>query len=149
MSSSSDWMERIECKLDEDPRLIAGACVIVAHVARRAGFPTPAASDLVAAASAACKAEFQALGAANGAASIKLAVTEFPDRIQVTVEPSGKGAKSPVASLGTGQVGDVASAIRRTLQSAALDGVDVEVRDGIPRVKLVKNSGAAKRRFVF
>jgi hypothetical protein len=148
MSAHSESNFRIECKLDGDPRLIAGASAIVAHVARRAGLSDPAAAEIAGAASAACAAVFQAIGGGESSTPIKLAVAEFPDRVEVAIEPSPEDLKAFRASAGMGRPAGFAEQIRQRLKGVALDGLDVESRDGMLRVTLVKNSGAAKRRSV-
>jgi hypothetical protein len=148
MSAHSERISGIECKLDDDPRLVAGASVIVAHVARRAGLSDPVAAEIAGGASAACAAVFQAIGRGESSAAIKLAVAEFPDRVEVTIEPSPEDLKKLRASSSAERPAGFAEEIRQRLKGAELDGLNVELRDGIPRVTLVKNSGAAKRRSV-
>lgn len=150
MSSSSECVGRIKCKLDDDPRLIAGASAIVAHVARRAGLSDRAAKEIAGAASTACDAAFRALaGAGASAAAMTLSAAEFPDRMEVSIEPAREGLKALRASSTSGRSAEFERTIRESLKSAVVDGVDIELRDGIPRVTLVKNSGNAKRRFMF
>jgi hypothetical protein len=148
MSAHSEWISRIECKLDGDPRLIAGASVIASYVARRAGLSDRTAAEIAGAASAACAAVFQAIGGEESSAAIELAVSEFPDRVEVTVEPSPEDLKALRGSSGAGRPAGFAEQVQQRLKGAALDGLDVELRDGVPRVTLVKNSSATKRRFV-
>jgi threonine dehydratase len=148
MSADSEPVSRIECKLDGDPRLIAGASAIVAHVARRAGLSAAAAAEIAGAASAACAAVFQAIGGGKSSAAITLAVAEFSDRVEATIEPSPEDLKALRASPSAGRPAGFAEQIRQRLKGAALDGLNAESRDGIPRVTLVKNCGAAKRPFV-
>jgi hypothetical protein len=149
MTTGSEWIARIVCQLDGDPRLIAGASVIVAHVSREAGFSDAAASEIAEAAADACGAASRVLGESGIPATMRLAASEFPDRIEVTIEPSPEIVKEFRAQFASGPSKSFADQIRQSLQSAAVDELDVEVSDGTPRVMLVKKSGAAKRRFVF
>lgn len=148
MSADSEPVSRIECKLNEDPRLIAGASAIVAHVARRAGLSAAAAAEIAGAASAACTAVFQAIGGGKASASLKLAVAEFPDRVEATIEPAPEDWKALRTSSSKGRPAGFAEQIRQRLKGAALDGLEAESQDGVPRVTLVKSSGAAKGPFV-
>lgn len=149
MTVHPEWMARIECKFDDDPRLIAGATTIVAHIARRAGLADGAAREITTAAVDACEATVQSVReTSDSRKTIQLAAAEFPDHIEVTigVMPGASNAGRPPRSLELPS--DSADKIRQRLKSEAVDGINVEVLDGTPRVTLVKNCGAAKRRFV-
>ncbi|HVB88064.1 MAG TPA: hypothetical protein VNK23_15490 [Candidatus Dormibacteraeota bacterium] len=149
MTTGPEWIARIECQVDGDPRLIEGASVIAAHVSRRAGLSDAAASEIAAAASQACGAAARVLGESGIPAGMKLAAAEFPDRIEVTIEPAPEILKEFSAQFASGASKRLADQIRQSLKSAAVDELDVEINDGVPRIILVKKSGAAKRRFVF
>jgi hypothetical protein len=147
MTTDPDWTARIECNIDDDPRLIPGAAMIVAHMARCAGFAQDVASELAAAAAAACDVAFGALReSGNSGATMRVAAAECPDRFEVTIEMPA--APDATYSHSAGRSVNLVGEIRQKLKNAVFDGTVVDLRDGIPRVTLVKNSGAAKRRFV-
>ncbi|MGH9718488.1 MAG: hypothetical protein ACRD4R_17400 [Candidatus Acidiferrales bacterium] len=149
MSTSPERIARIECQVGDDPRLIAGASVIVAHVARRAGLSGGAATEIALAASDSCSAAFHALREPEWSwTAIKLGAAEFPDHIEVTIEPLLEKSKAAGGRFSSMLPADFTDKIRAKLKNAALDGFDVGLRDGIPRITLVKCTGAAKRRFV-
>jgi len=150
MTTGSERIARIECQLDGDPRLIEGASVIAAHVAHQAGLSDAAASEIAAAASQACTAAAQSL-AENGvpSATMKFAAAEFSDRIEVTIEPLPEQWKEAREQHRSGSPATFTDAIRKKLNSTTVDGVDFDLTGGVPRLVLVKKSGAAKRRFVF
>lgn len=143
MNAHSERMARIECRVDGDPRLIAGAAMIAAHVARRAGLADAVASGIAEAAVQACGALLEAMEG-TGPRTIRLAASELPDRIEVSFEPvlrgSGAREKSPEQSL------HLTDRVRQILKATA-DGVTVEFQEGSPRITLVKNCGAAKHPF--
>jgi hypothetical protein len=143
MNAHPEGMARIECRVDGDPRLIAGAAMIAAHVARRSGLAGSAASDLAGATVQTCCAVLEATKG-KGAGTIRLAACEFSNRVEVSVEPL-LGTPS-VRRLSSEECRRLAERVRQMLKSAA-DGVDVELQDGIPRVTLVKHCGAAKHPF--
>jgi hypothetical protein len=146
MTAHLDGVARIECKLDGDPRLIAGAAAIAAHVARRAGLAEAAASELAVAAADACDAAQREFG--NSRAAIRFAAGDYPDRVEVTIELQPAAEVAGRGMRGSGGLAETAENIRQRLKSAAVDSVNVEFFDGTTRVTLVKNRGAAKRRFV-
>ena len=119
---------RIECNLDNDPRLLASVETIVAHAAGRAGFSEDAQREVaVAAASASREMGISANGSAP--ATTRLIVDEFPDRLEVTFDsPSGQDSDG----------------IRKRLEGSANDRVQCELRDGRVRLTLLKPCGAAK-----
>lgn len=153
MTAGREWIARIECQLDGDPRLIEGASVIAAHVAHQAGLSDAAANEIAAGASRACGAACDALSELGIVpATMKFAAAEFPDRIEVTIEPSSEQLKAVRSKVSSGSSKSFADKFREKLKTPALDGLDVELvelSDGIPRVMLVKKSSTAKRRFVF
>lgn len=143
MNAHPEGMARIECTVDGDHRLIAGAAMIVAHVARRAGLATGAASDFAEATVQACRAVAD-LMEGTGSHTIRLAASELPNRIEVSVEPQLDDAgKRQLSSKRSGQLAD---RIRQALKSTT-DGVNVQVQEGFSRVTLVKGCGIAKHPF--
>lgn len=117
---------RIACTLHNDPRLIAGVAALIAHVARRAGFSERAEADLSTASMEACRETFLQLASHAGPpASITMAIEDFSDRVEVTIESSAKALP---------------------LKGELVDRVECETHDGRCRVTLVKYGNAAKPR---
>ncbi|MGA3294722.1 MAG: hypothetical protein ABSE45_12165 [Candidatus Acidiferrales bacterium] len=138
---------RIACTLTNDPRLIVGASAIPAHVARQAGLSEKMQEDLASAAVEACRETF-GLGRAsrNSPSAAQLTAASFPDRVEVTIELSvaprpraSKARAKPVAK-------NASKKDRKPLESALVDHVQRETRDGRPCIRLVKYGGAAKSR---
>ncbi len=123
-------ISRIECRLDNDSRLLASLGVIVSHAATRAGLPETAQQE-IAAAAAECAREMAASddGAGSGDSTTRLVVEEFSDRMEITID-AGSSAKS--------------EGIRQRLEGKAADSVRCEARDGRVRVTLVKPCATAK-----
>jgi hypothetical protein len=138
-------MARIECKFDADARLITGAAVIAAHVAHRGGLASAAAAEIGAAAKDACEA-LAVIAQQDGAPrpQIRLAASESADRIEVTIGLV-PGTPNPASAQETT---DSAEKIRQMLKGAAVDGVNVAVKNGYPQITLIKSHSAATRRFV-
>lgn len=142
MNAHPEGMARIECRVDGDPRLIAGAAMIVAHVARRAGLASAAASDLADAASQACRIVTESIPGTDSR-TIRLAVSELPDSIEISVEPVAGPAPR---RLSPEQSRDLADRVRQTLPVTE-NGVRIQIQEGAARVTLVRNCGAAKHPF--
>jgi hypothetical protein len=142
MNAHPEGMARIECRVDGDPRLIAGAAMIVAHVARRAGLANVAASDLADATIQTCRAILESMDE-TGSHTVRLSASELPNSIEISVEPlGGPGGHQ----LSPEQSHVLADRVRQTLKASA-DGVNVKVQEELSRVTLVKNCGAAKHPF--
>jgi anti-sigma regulatory factor (Ser/Thr protein kinase) len=126
----------VKCTLDNDPRLFAGAGVIAAYVAQRAGFSEKMQEDVSTAAVEACRETFLAIGGALAAPSIiELGVTGFPDRVEITIGASG-GALPPVKS---------AEQICKRLERALAARVQCEIREGRFCVSLAELSGTGAK----
>jgi hypothetical protein len=128
-ASTSVRTSRIECSLNTDSRLLASFGAIMAHAALRAGLPEAARDDV---ASAAHDAALEMASSGDGAASAattKLVVDEFPDRLEVTID-SPAGIES--------------DRIAKRFEGKLSDRVQCESRDGRVRITLVKPCGAAK-----
>jgi anti-sigma regulatory factor (Ser/Thr protein kinase) len=139
---------RIECTLHNDPRLIAGVAAMVAHVARRAGLSERAGEDVSTAAAEACREAFLRCNRQGAPSSpIKLAIADFSDRVEVTIESSGGAlpAAGPPA-LRKGAAAKAGKKIGKPLGGDLVDRVERETRDGRSRVTLVKYCHAAKHR---
>jgi len=142
MNARPEGISHIECRVDGDPRLIAGAGMIAAHVARRAGLSGAAASDVAEATVRTCHAVLESMER-TGSRTIRLSASELANSVEVSIEPlAGPDARR----LSSEQSRDLADRVRQALKSAA-DGVNVEFQEGLPRVTLVKNCCAAKHPF--
>jgi anti-sigma regulatory factor (Ser/Thr protein kinase) len=121
---------RIDCALDNDPRLVVSIGAVLAHAAKRAGLPEAAHEEIAA---AAVEASREMLIPANGrggsASTIRLVVEEFSDRVEVTMECSA-GARS--------------GEIRKRLEGKFADRLRYDERDGRVLLTLLKSCGAAK-----
>lgn len=121
---------------------------MVAHVARRAGLSERAEADISTAAAEACRETFLLLiSQAGPSCSIELAVADFSDRVEVTIESSARAlpATGPYA-LREGAARKAGEGIGRPLEGDLVDRVECETRDGRSRVTLVKYCDAAKSR---
>lgn len=148
MTVRPEWMAKIECKVDGDPRLLAGAAAIVTHMAQRAGLAERATSEMSSAAMDACNAILQDAGdRANARPRVQLSAAEFPDHIEVSIRLLYHVTNAGNSQQSSGLSSDLAEKLRRRLKNAAVDGVNVEVIDGIPSITLVKNCSAANHRF--
>jgi anti-sigma regulatory factor (Ser/Thr protein kinase) len=132
---------RTELKLDDDPRLIAGVVAIVSFAAHRCGLSSRAQEGLAAAAAEACRETFP-LVSGNGSkdSSLTVIVSDFADRVEVSIEHSGESL--PSAGLDT--FCDAASSagsqtgLSGALQKTNVDRVQYETRDGVSRMTLIK-----------
>lgn len=149
MTVPSESVSRIECQLDDDPRLIAGARVMVTHVARRGGLSDSSVEQIADAAGDACAAVFGALRQSpTRAAALRVTAAEFPDRLEVTLQPVLKSQATHAPALPLTLGPEFADDIHQKLKHAAVDGMDVGLQDGVFRVTLVKYCSTAKGRFV-
>lgn len=148
MTGHPEGLIQIECKFDNDPRLIAGASMIVAHVARRAGLEERSVSELAAAALKVCiemaRPVQQGL---RSHAELHLSATEFPDRIEITADLLPDTTNSTGSKPSSGTSHNLEAKIRQQLRGAEVDGVNVSLGGGLPHVTLVKNCGTTKRKF--
>jgi len=135
---------RTELTLQDDPRLMAGVVAIVSFAAHRCGLSSGAQEGLAAAAAEACRETFPLVNG-NGSkdCSLKVIVSGFPDRVEVSIEHSGESL--PSAGLDT--FCDAASSagsqtgLSGALQKTNVDRVQYETRDGVSRMTLIKYCG--------
>jgi len=88
---------RVELRLPDDPRLLRAVSGAIEHFSRRVGLDAEGQQDLVAAAEEACRNTFKLLQEDDGLLCV--AVQDFSDRIEVTLEH--KGEPLPSAGLET------------------------------------------------
>ena len=114
-----------ELLLHKDQRLVAAIAAVVVFAAERASVPEAAAEDLATAAADACKEAFSLAGRnGNSDPVVKLAITAFPDRVEIALEYKGDSCVSRDRKY--------------------VDRVDCDVRNGISRATLVKYSATSK-----
>lgn len=148
MTAPTDGMAQIVCKFDGDPRLIAGASMVVAHVARRAGLEEPALGELAAAAANVCEAMARTVQLApDSRARLQLTATEFPDRLEISADVLPDSAAASSSNPSSDYRNDFVSQIGQGLKGSALDDLKVELRSGMPHVTFVKNCGTSRRKF--
>src|SRR5277367_4499156 len=95
---------------------------------------------LTAAAQEACRETFPLLqGHANGEPTVRVIVSDFPDRVEVAIEHTGEAL--PTAGLDT-FIGDAAAdpgaGLSRALQMTKVDRVQYATSGGISRMTLIK-----------
>lgn len=131
---------RTELKLHDDPRLLAAVGAVVLHSAHRVGLTQEARQALAEAAVDACRETFPLLGNENsGDRELRMVVEDFPDRVQITIEHSGKAV--PTAGLDSfagGSKEGVAAGISNSLQDTRVDRVQYDTHDGRSRMTLIK-----------
>jgi len=143
MKSDSLPETRVDCTLQDDPRLIAGAGAIAAHIARQAGLSEHAQRDFHAAAEVACREAFQSCSTkGSGRATISLVAALYADRVEVALEyPAKKRAAGSVRRRSGGVAGDGRAAAPPASQ--LVDHIARTTRSGRCRVTLVKYCGVA------
>jgi hypothetical protein len=130
---------QIQCTFHNDPRLIAGASAIAAHVGGHGGLSERAREDLAAAAIEACREVFR-LGPNRGPLpAAKLVAESFPDRVKVSVElsPTARGAVRPEPAARRPAKSATAKKVK-AFATALVDDVQQEIREGRACITLVK-----------
>lgn len=83
----ADETTRVVFELVSDNRFVAAVAGAVGHFAERTGLDAQARSDLIRATEEACRAAFPLLPTPE--ARLRVSVTEFSDRVEVTLEHQG------------------------------------------------------------
>ena len=133
---------RIEFTLDNNPHLFHGVKAIVCYAAQRSGFSQQDQDALAAAAVDACRETFPLLDGNDS--SLRLAVLDFPDRVEVTIEHSGEAL--PTAGLDSfcADAEDGSRGISSALLNTTIDRVQYDTKEGRARMTLIKyRPGAA------
>ena len=127
---------RTEFKLaGGDARLVGAVASAVRHTARRAGIPEGADAGFARAAARACRLTLPLLNGSDP--FLHVAIEEFQDRVEVTLEHSGRPIPvSQVESLCKASAGSSAAATN----SPEVDGVHCERHGGRSCVTLVKHT---------
>lgn len=114
-----------ELLLHKDERLVAAIGAVVIFAAERASVSGGAAEDLAGAAADACKEAFSLAGR-NGSPDpvVKVAITAFPDRVEIALEYKSDSCVSR--------------------ERKYVDRVDCDVRNGISHATLVKYAATSK-----
>jgi hypothetical protein len=133
---------RIECTLHDDPRLMVGITEIVVHAAQHAGLSEQAQENLRAAVAEACREAFLlARDKVDMSATVKFVAADFPDRVEVTIEPPQGARSAGAGSPGVGAQG--AEAVANSPTAARGVGVQRDVREGRICLTLAKSNGGA------
>ena len=132
---------RTELTLHDDSRLMAGVVAIVSFAAHRCGLSSGAQEGLAAAAAEACRETFPLVNSNGSKDSVlKVIVSDFPDRVEVSIEHSGESLPSAgldtfcQAASSTGSQAGLSGALQKT----SVDRVQYETRDGVSRMTLIK-----------
>jgi hypothetical protein len=129
-SASGGRTGRIECNLDNDPRLLACVETVIAHAAKVAGLPEDTQQMLGTAIFEASREMARSAQGANLAGTpTRLIVDEFSDRLEITIDSAARGNPDGFCKQLEGKTGD---------------RVRCDSRDGRVRVTLVKPCGVAK-----
>jgi hypothetical protein len=139
MTPADPALLRTECILQDDSRLMAGASAVLLDAARRANLSESAQAGLKDAALKVCRASFDVLAkAGEKTPTIQLVTSDFPDRVEVTIDyPGEMAAEFEITANGpngelSGEFSDGGSAI------GPVDLVSRSTRDGRSRVTLTK-----------
>jgi hypothetical protein len=133
MATEPAW---IECTLDADPRLIHAIGTIMVHAAMRAGFPEKLQEDIAAAFKECRPAFLPAAETKDASSAIKLLAADFPDRVEVTIEPGAGTSLKTFDEITKRAEAD----IRRALTGPLADSTRCETRNGVLRITFAKNS---------
>jgi len=112
---------RTELVVENDPRLVRGVGSVIEHVGERLGLPADTLCDLIQAAEKTCLDILPLIGNHNG--TLKVAVQDYADRVEVTVEYPATAA---------------APATAKSPEAKRLDRVASELKGGQSRITLVK-----------
>jgi HPt (histidine-containing phosphotransfer) domain-containing protein len=128
-SASGGRTGRIECSLDNDPRLLACVEAVVAHAAHMAGLPDETKQLLGSTVFGASRQLAHPLNGSAAAVPTRLIVDEFSDRLEISIDSA-----SPANTEG----------LCKQLAAHAGERIRCESQDGRIRVTLLKPCGVAK-----
>jgi anti-sigma regulatory factor (Ser/Thr protein kinase) len=130
---------RTELILHEDTRFFGAIAAVVQHASQRCGLSEAGQQGLTSAVEEACRETFPLIGQANGEPTVRVIVSDYPDRVEVAIEHTGEAL--PTAGLDT-FIGDAAAdpgaGLSRALQMTKVDRVQYATSDGLSRMTLIK-----------
>lgn len=121
---------RIDCRLEDDARLLEGVAVIVSFAAANVGISAKPREALALAILDACRRALGSVGKKRRTDStIRILVDQCHDRLEITIEcPAAEDLN--------------AFAPCEQAEQLAADFIHKEIRDGVARVKFIKHCGA-------
>jgi hypothetical protein len=137
----------VECTLHNDPRLFSGIGAVVTHAVRLAGLPEQDQDRISAALADACEKALRAVCGRDVAAEIKVSAADYPDRVEMRVEPLTRGAADvdlPREVARGNPAVNSPNGFEPVVDEAVGDRVKCEARDGYVRLTLTKCKGVAK-----
>lgn len=135
---------RVELKFSNDPRLLRAVLGAIAQVAERAGLDVDAQQNLVVAVEQACADTFKLIPANDGI--LQVAVQDFADRIEVTLEHHGEALPSAGLETFTQLQGDEPGDLSGLILLSRVDRVQYQTDGGTSRMTLVKYLQPAARK---
>ncbi|MFZ3215296.1 MAG: hypothetical protein WA192_04475 [Candidatus Acidiferrales bacterium] len=131
---------RTELILHDDARLLAAIPAVVQHASQRCGLSEAGQQGLAAAVQEACRETFPLMeGQANGDPTVKVIISDFPDRVEAAIEHTGEAL--PTAGLDT-FIGDASddpgAGLSKALQMTKVDRVQYATSGGVSRMTLIK-----------
>jgi hypothetical protein len=128
---------RVACTLRNDPRLIAAVGAVISHAAGKAGLLEWEQTEFATFTEQACRETLATLNRIdNGDHVVQLGVSEFPGRVEVTIEPLG-GTRDFRGLQGRTAIHAV-EGVCQDLQSRGADHVFCENLPRSFRMKLIK-----------
>jgi anti-sigma regulatory factor (Ser/Thr protein kinase) len=131
---------RTELILHEDTRFFGAIGAVVQHASIRCGLSEAGQKGLTAAVEEACRETFPLMeGKANREPTVRVIVSDYPDRVEVAIEHSGEAL--PTAGLDTfigDAAGDPGAGLSRALQMTKVDRVQYQTSGGLSRMTLIK-----------
>jgi hypothetical protein len=145
---------RIECTLDNDPRLIAGLGALISQAGRHAGLTQEDGESVAIAAMQTCREAF-AQAHRRGSTSrtgkgrrrapaVRITLSDLRERVEVTVEYAGKALPEARQNLLRGCAANGARGSNNLPHCAHVEHLRFEASEGRCRVTLTKYCGAVK-----
>jgi hypothetical protein len=131
---------RTELVLHNDPRIMAAVGAVVSFCSGRCGLTAEAQDALTSAAVEACKETFPlAPPDETGDPTIKMVVSDYPDRVEVEIQHKGEPKPSAGLDSFAGNLQAVGGgALSAALQKTSVDRVQYDTKDGVTRMTLIK-----------
>jgi hypothetical protein len=129
-----------ELIMHDDARLFGAIAAVVQHSSQRCGLSEAGQQGLTSAVEEACRETFPLMeGQAKGEPTVRVIVSDFPDRVEVAIEHTGEAL--PTAGLDTfigDAAGDPGAGLSRALQMTKVDRVQYATSGGLSRMTLIK-----------